>query len=104
MGEQFNALGRCSLQRGEHPSRRRLGGGSSAEDVAADLGPTLRTILLTAPDGDFPRTGFLKRARIFDSVVRRGYIEPAGYHRDGQWQYRLTRFGRSVRDAAGAAA
>lgn len=89
----------ASNKRGPRPALLPFGGGECQAVVAADLSPTFRTILLACPDEDFARFGHLKLARVIDSIVRRGFIEACGYHRNGQWQYRLTAFGRAVRDA-----
>jgi hypothetical protein len=86
-----------SNRAGPRPSLLPYGGGECQKVVASDLSPTLRAILLDAPEGDFARFGHLKVARIFDSAIRRGFIEAAGYVASGQWQYRLTAFGRAVR-------
>jgi hypothetical protein len=84
--------------RGERYSVRPYGDGEDARVVAADLSPTMRMILKHAPDGDFARYGYLAKTKILDSALRRGFIERCGYHRDGQWQYRLTLYGTAVRN------
>lgn len=92
----------ASHRRGPRPSRLPFGGYEAQQVVADDLSPTLRRLLSECPDGDFARFGHLKVARIFDSVIRRGFIEPCGYVADGQWQYRLTTYGRAVHEVLAA--
>lgn len=89
----------ASNRPGPRPSRLPYGGGECQAVVAADLSPSLQSVLRDCPDSDFPRHGFLKVAKILDSAVRRGFIEPCGYHAGGLWQYRLTDFGKAVREA-----
>ena len=86
------------IRTGERFSVRVLGDGEDARVVAADLSPTIRTILRDAPKGDFAPFGHLKVAKIIDSALRRGFIERCGYHRGGQWQYRLTAYGEALRN------
>lgn len=68
-------------------------------EVAADMSDAWRDLMRSLPDGDFPAFGLLLKPKVRDSAIRRGYIERCGYHRDGQWQYRVTGYGRSVREA-----
>lgn len=69
-------------------------------EVAADLSPAWMGIMRSLPDGDFPAFGLLLKPKARDSAIRRCFIERCGYHRDGQWQYRATDWGRKVREAA----
>lgn len=84
---------------GPRPSLLPFGGFEDAKVIALDLSPTLTAILADAPTTEFAKFGHLKTAKIFDSAIRRGFIEACGYVHAGQWQYRLTAYGRAVRDA-----
>jgi hypothetical protein len=87
-------------RRGERPSRCVFGAGEAQSVVAADLSPAWREFLSECPDEPFARFGLIKRlAKAHDSALRRGFIEGCGFVTAGQWQYRLTQYGRAVRDA-----
>ena len=84
--------------KGPRPFGRVGGGGFSISEIAADMSTSWREWLLACPDGDFARFGLIVRTRPLDSALRRGLLEYRGYAEAGQWQYSLTRYGRTLRN------
>ncbi len=66
--------------------------------VARDLTPWWAEKLRTLPSDEFPRPAWLK-ARMLESLLRRGWLEQTGRVVGGAWVYRFTAFGRAVRTA-----
>jgi hypothetical protein len=81
------------------PSLHIYGDGEDAPVVAADLSPRLRAFLPLVPDADFVRFGELRQSRTFQLLLKVCMLERCGTTFAGQWQYRLTDYGRAVRDA-----
>jgi len=78
-------------------SRRLAEAGVSLDEIAGDLGRTIRDFLVAAPTSAFPKFGTLKRyPRFLDSLIRRGIVERLGLV-DGEWSYRLTSFGVALK-------
>lgn len=59
--------------------------------------------LMLLPAGEFARPDWL-RARLHDSWVRRGLVEPLGRHDGRAWLYRIGKRGAELRDAISAGA
>lgn len=69
----------------------------------ARLTPWTAEHLMLLPPGEFARTDWL-RARLHDSWVRRGLVEPLGRHDGRAWLYRIGKRGAELRDAISAGA